>query len=151
MTRKRKYCPEEIIHICQEYISGQKTSSQLCLEHGLSKGKPPGLFWRWVANYRENGALAFDIQPGNQAYTSVFKKIVVEEYLEGCGSLLDMCVKYHIPSESLLNQWITLYNANRELRDYNPKREVYMAEARRKTTIEERKEIVEYCLEHNRE
>ena len=25
-----------------------------------------------------------------------------------------------------------------------------MAEARRKTTIEERKEIVEYCIEHNR-
>lgn len=151
MTRKRKYYPEQIIQICQEYISGQKTSSQLCLEHGLSNGKPPGLFWRWVANYRENGALAFDIQPGNQTYTSVFKKIVVEEYLEGCGSLLDMCVKYHIPSESLLKKWITLYNANRELRDYNPKREVYMAEARRKTTIEERKEIVEYCLEHNRD
>ena len=26
-----------------------------------------------------------------------------------------------------------------------------MAEARRKTTIEERKEIVEYCLSHNRD
>ena len=26
-----------------------------------------------------------------------------------------------------------------------------MAEARRKTTIEERKEIVEYCLQHNRD
>ena len=25
-----------------------------------------------------------------------------------------------------------------------------MAEARRKTSIEERKEIVEYCIEHNR-
>ena len=30
----------------------------------------------------------------------------------------------------------------------NPKREVYMAEARRKTTLEERKEIVEYCISH---
>ena len=42
------------------------------------------------------------------------------------------------------------YNANRELKDYNPKREVYMAEARRKTTIEERREIVEYCINHER-
>ncbi|USJ21605.1 transposase [Lactococcus formosensis] len=130
MTRKRKYYPEQIIQICQEYISGQKTASQLCLEHGLSKGKPPGLFWRGVANYRENGTLAFNIQSGNQAYTSVFKKIVVEEYLDGCGSLLDMCVKYHISSESLLQQWITLYNANRELRDYNPKREVRLGKQR---------------------
>ena len=43
-----------------------------------------------------------------------------------------------------------MYNANRELKDYNPKQEVYMAEARRKTTLEERKEIVDYCINHNR-
>ena len=40
---------------------------------------------------------------------------------------------------------------NREFKDYNPKREVYMAEARRKTTLEERKEIVNYCINHNRD
>ena len=34
--------------------------------------------------------------------------------------------------------------------DYDPKREVYMATARRKTTIEERKEIVRYCINHGR-
>lgn len=34
------------------------------------------------------------------------------------------------------------YKANRELTNYNPKREVYMAESRRKTTIEERRKIV---------
>ena len=43
-----------------------------------------------------------------------------------------------------------MYNANRELTDSYSKSEVYMAEARRKTTIEERKEIVAYCIEHNR-
>lgn len=44
-----------------------------------------------------------------------------------------------------------MYNANIELKDYNPKQEVYMAEARRKTTKEEREEIVEYCLNNNRD
>lgn len=34
--------------------------------------------------------------------------------------------------------------------DYDPKKEVYMTEARR-TSIEERKEIVDYCLKHNRD
>ena len=43
-----------------------------------------------------------------------------------------------------------MYNANIELKDYNPKQEVYMAKARRKTTIDERKEIVNHCIEHNR-
>ena len=41
------------------------------------------------------------------------------------------------------------YNANMELKDYEPKREVYMAEARRKTTLDERREIVDYCISHN--
>ena len=43
-----------------------------------------------------------------------------------------------------------MYNANIELKDYYPKQEVYMAKARRKTTIDERKEIVNHCIEHNR-
>lgn len=37
-----------------------------------------------------------------------------------------------------------MYNANIELKGYAPKREIYMAKARRKTTIDERKEIVSY-------
>ena len=53
-------------------------------------------------------------------------------------------------SRSVLQRWIKKYNADRELKDYSPKREVYMAEATRKTTLEERKEIVEYCVNHNR-
>ena len=43
-----------------------------------------------------------------------------------------------------------MYIANIELKDYNPKRGIYMAKARRKTTIDERKEIVNHCIEHNR-
>lgn len=34
-----------------------------------------------------------------------------------------------------LQQWILLYNANRELKDYAPKQEIYMAEARRKQPL----------------
>jgi len=42
-----------------------------------------------------------------------------------------------------------VYNSGRELRDYDPKPEVYAA-MRKKTTKEERKEIVAYCLEHGK-
>lgn len=149
MTRKRKYSPDQIIQICTDYLSGVKSSTQLCIENGLSNGKPPGLFWRWIAQYRKNGASAFAERSGNSTYTSEFKKMVVEEYITGCGSLTELCSKHKILSENTLLNWISLYNANSELKDYNPKGEVYMADARRKTTVEERKEIVEYCLSHN--
>jgi transposase-like protein len=148
MSRKRKYSAQQIIQICEDYLSGIKSASQLCIENGLSKGKPPGVFWNWIGRYCEHGASAFETTLGNHSYLAEFKIMVVEEYINGYGSLNELCAKHNIPAESILKNWISLYNANRELEDYNPKREVYMAEARRKTTLEERKEIVEYCLKH---
>ena len=73
----------------------------------------------------------------------------VEAVLYGDGSVDDIAAKYNISSRRVLSQWVVSYNANRELKDYVTKREVYMAEARRKTTVAERKEIVEYCIKHN--
>ncbi|ABX43570.1 transposase IS3/IS911 family protein [Lachnoclostridium phytofermentans ISDg] len=74
--------------------------------------------------------------------------MVVEEYIAGNGSLPELMAKYNICAVSSLARWISVYNSDMELKDYNPKQEVYMAEARRKVTIEERKEIVAYCIEH---
>ena len=145
-----KFTLEQIIDICEKYLSGQKTYSELSEEYPLKKGKPSGSFWRWITLYREKGAAAFTKATGNRSYTSEFKQMVVEEYLSGSGSMFDLCMKYDISNDALLSSWLNKYNANRVLKDYCPKPEVYMAEARRKTTIEERKEIVEYCIEHNR-
>ena len=76
--------------------------------------------------------------------------LCVEAVLSGKSSVNDIVAKYNISSEYVLRNWIKLYNTNKELKDYDPKREVYMADARRKTTLEERKEIVEYCIAHDR-
>ena len=77
--------------------------------------------------------------------------MVVEEYIAGGISAFELAAKYKLSGADVLLRWVSLYNANRELKDYSPKREVYMADARRKTTIEERKEIVAYCIEHGRD
>ena len=70
----------------------------------------------------------------------------VEAVLRGEGSVDDIVAKYNISDRKVLRCWIMQYNANMELKEYEPKREVYMAEAHRKTTLEERKEIVNYCI-----
>ena len=106
--------------------------------------------YKWVDKYKIWGSEAFISSSRNKAYTKEFKMQAVEEYLSGMSSVREIVAKYNISSKSLLERWILLYNANRELKDYTPKQEVYMADARRKTTIEERKEIVKYCIEHNR-
>ena len=69
----------------------------------------------------------------------------------GEGSVEEIVAKYNISSREVLRNWIKRYNANKELKDYDPKREAYMADARRKTTPDEGKEMVEYCIAHDKD
>ncbi len=142
---KSKYSPEFRAMVAQEYIDRSGSLHYLADKYQVGKST----IHKWVALFRVHGINAFVTQPGNKSYTKEFKITCVKEVVSGNGSPLDIASKYNI-NPTVLETWIKLYNANRELRDYCPKREVYMADAKRKTTVEERKEIVKYCIEHNR-
>ena len=147
-----KYSKDIIIKVCEDFLSGQFSEKELCDKYGIHYSHhSSSMISDWLPRYLNDGADAFVSIAGNNAYESSYKIAAVEEYIEGKGSLRTIAAKYGIPSKESLRKWVLEYNANRELKDYNPKREVYMAEARRKTTIEERKKIVEYCLSHNRD
>ena len=144
---KSKYSSEMRILIAQKYLDGKASSGELSNIYGI----PDKTIRRWAQRLKEQGVRAFFESNSNSHYSSEFKLMCVELYISGELSLDEIVAKYNISSDSVLRKWLKLYNANRELKDYDPKREVYMAEARRKTTIEERKEIVEYCLSHNKD
>ncbi|WP_167958903.1 helix-turn-helix domain-containing protein [Anaerosporobacter faecicola] len=148
-----KYTTEIRLAACKEYFDGKLSRREICQKYGIhfSESKRTSILDEWIIRYQELGANAFIKPNGNRTYYSEEKIRIVEEYLEGKGSLQSIAAKYGIPSKEALRKWVLMYNANRLLKDYDPKREVYMAEARRKTTIEERKKIVEYCLSHNRD
>ena len=142
---KPKFTPEQKIAIIKRYLSGEESSKGLATAHGLGTTTIKG----WIRRYQEQGDAGFFRDPSNVHYSTEFKIQCVEAVLRGEGSVESIAVKYNISSTSVLNRWIMKYNANMELKNYEPKREVYMAEARRKTTLEERKEIVEYCISHH--
>lgn len=142
---KSKHSPEFRAMVAQEYIDGVGSAYYLADKYQVGRAT----IQKWVALFRAHGIDAFVTQAGNKSYTKEFKLSCVEAVVSGKGSSVDIASQNNV-YPAILESWIKLYNANRELRDYCPKREVYMAEARRKTSIEERKEIVEYCIEHNR-
>ena len=142
---KSKFSPEERARIAQEYLDGKGSYEALGKKYGIEQTT----LIRWVKGYCHHGLESFITGDGNKTYTAEFKQRCVEMYLRGEGSLREICAKYNISHDRLLSDWVKKYTANKELRDYDPKREVYMAGARRKTTQEERKEIVVYCLEHD--
>lgn len=144
---KPKYSAEFKIEVAKAYLNGEGSYRSIAEKYGTSRQSVE----RWSLIFRLQGELGFIHGVGNKRYTSEFKRQCIDAVLAGSYSVDEAVVKYEISSHSVLRNWIKSYNANIELRDYNPKREVYMAEARRKTTIEERKEIVKYCLEHDRD
>ncbi len=152
MGRTYRYSVEDKINAVQDYLSGKKNCRQICEEIGMNYNQSRGGMIRtWAKKYVEFGEGAFYNKPYNKSYSADLKLQAIESYFSGEGSISDICIRYKIRSSSILRRWIKKYNANRELKDYCPKREVYMAEAKRKTTIDERKDIVKYCIEHNKD
>lgn len=144
---RTKFTPEDKIAIIQSFQSGEVPYSKLKEVYGMAADE----IYRWIDRYEAHGISAFARGVGNSKYTQEFKIQCVEEYLRGEGSLSQIVSKNNISSTCVLRNWIKRYNANKELKDYDPKREVYMADARRKTTLKERKEITEYCIAHDKD
>ena len=144
---KKKHSPEWMLARIEEYLSGEESYETIARANEINE-------WtlrQWVKKYLEYGAEAFVVRTGNAYYSKEFKRRCVEAVICGEGNVDDIVARNNISSKSVLQSWIKLYNANVELKDYDPKREVYMAEAKRKTTPEERKEIVEYCISHGKD
>ena len=149
MLRRAKYAVEAKVRAAERYLRGEASASAIAAEIGMGKYGDDKIR-EWAAAYRENGIEGFHLKKGNSNYTAEEKQQAVKEYLQGKGSLREISRKHHIPSSETLRQWIKVYNSNRELRDYNPRPEVYVA-MRKKTTKDERQEIVTYCLEHGKD
>ena len=143
---KSKFSPAEKIEVVNAYLSGDGSYAWLAQKYGVCHRT----IQDWVKKYLEHGETCFAPRIGYKTYSSEFKKQCVDAVLRGVGTVDDIVVKYNLSNRSLLIKWIMRYNANQELKDYDPKREVYMANARRKTTLAERREITEYCIAHDK-
>lgn len=148
MGRKSKYTIEEKVQAVLDYKNGIRGMTQICNDLGLHRS---GIdLYRWVKQYDKYGEIVFHPKERNKEYSREFKEMVVREYLDGKGSARDLCYKHDILSMATLLKWVNSYNSHEELKDYNPKGEIYMTKSR-KTTFEEKIEIVQYCLNHDKE
>ena len=143
---KSPYTPEFREKLSQLYLDGE-SSRELSMQYGIAAYT----IRKWALKYKEQGIEAFVNHVGNRAYSAAFKQHCVDLYLSGTLSIDEIVAKHRISANQVLWNWIKCYNETNLLKDYIPNREVYMAEAKRKTTFEERKEIVEYCLSHEKD
>ena len=147
MSRK-EYSVEEKVRVSERYLRKEASARELALEIGLgARGR--NRICEWAAIYEENGAEGFCLNKRRRKYSAKEKKKIVEEYLSGNGSLRSTARKNGIYHSEILRRWVKEYNSNKELRDSIPRQEMDVAMSK-KTTLEERCEIVAYCLEHGK-
>lgn len=144
MPRKSKFSYEVKLKAVKQYLNGE--ASFVSIAKSIGAGKTT--FRQWIYAFKDHGPEALKSHKYNQRYSKDFKFKCVAAYLSGEGSYDYLANKFGLRTAAQLKQWVIKYNSHQELKDYNPTPEAYMAN-RRKTTLEERKRIVEYCRDHH--
>ena len=150
--RQKFYSAETKIKACEDYLSGSYTMLEVCEKYGLTidkKRKKSLALLIWIAKYKKDGEAAF--RKKRKFYSAELKRNAVLDYLSGKYFLSEIMSKYDIAERSVLQDWIRCYNTNKELNDSRPVRssKIYMKKQIRKTTLGERKDIVNYCIQHD--
>lgn len=137
-----KISVEDKIYYCKQYLKGKLSQGQIARILQVNKISVQ----RWIMKYESMGTDAF-VKLGNKRYSKELKEQAVNDYLAGKGSLMGLCKKYGIHSSTQLSRWILLYNGHKELKASGTGGHSLMTKGR-KTTFEERIEIVQYCIAH---
>ncbi len=145
MGRKAKYSYEtkrEIVHRC---IAGESNPNHEASSTGISNET----IREWIARYESLGDSGLVSSSKNTNYSASFKQTAVLDYLNNEDSYLVICKKYGIRSTTQLRNWVMKYNGHEKLKASGTGGKPIMTKGR-KTTYEERIEIVEYCIAHQR-
>ncbi|MBU3146952.1 helix-turn-helix domain-containing protein [Clostridium sp. CF012] len=144
MGRKSIISDQQKIKAVTSYLNGKASMLSLCKKLQVHKSS----FQKWVIRYKSEGEAGLKHSNKNTAYTAEAKINIVNEYLDGHGSLNDLCIKYHISSNTVLCNWIKKYNGHENIKSSGVGGNCIMTNGR-KTSYYERIEIIKYCIENN--
>lgn len=144
MAFKHKFSYEEKIKILTEYQNVTYGFREICKVYNINQGS----LKNWIRLYETFGAAG--LQTGSKAseYSSEQKLAAVNDYLNGKLTIPEILKKYQIRSRTQLKRWIKKYNDHEELKSSGRGGKIIMTKGR-KTTFDERVEIVQYCIAHN--
>jgi transposase-like protein len=146
MPQKLRLPLEEKIKIAESCINGTSNKHECSEQYGLSWGTVQN----WIRLYESRGIDGLKPAVKARKYSTELKLQSVKEYLSGNGSLEYICKRYDISTQSMLRRWILRYNSHGDFKQPNSGGDIYMAKGRN-TTLEERIEIVSYCIANNKD
>ena len=141
--KRRVIDPEIIVNAIKDYLEGNTSKEAIAKRLGVYESTVR----QWIANYESMGTDAFN-HNGNKHYSKELKEQAINDYLSGKGTRIEICKKYKIMSTRQLYEWIKKYNGHVELKSFGTGGSIIMTKGR-KTTFDERVEIVQYCIAHD--
>lgn len=145
MGKRAKYSYEVKKEIVQRCITGKSSpyyeASKLRINDKTIR--------EWISLYESLGDSGLRKSSKNTSYSASLKQTAVLDYLNGEGSYRAICKKYGIRSTRQLRNWVIKYNGHEKLKASGTGGKPIMTKGR-KTTYEERIEIVEYCIAHRK-
>lgn len=144
MARKEKISAEVKIEFIEKYFNGEISVREIAKTLDLCISS----VWLWVQNYKIFGRNGLITKNKNKYYSSEVKYQAIAEYLSGMSSLADICVRYEITSSSILRKWIKNHLNGHNAVNVKYRGDCVMNKGR-KTTYEEKIEIVSFCISSN--
>lgn len=146
MGRKAKFSYEQKLNAVLDYENGKNSLKGIASKVGASRTTVR----EWYMIYQSQGELGLKEVHTNRHWNKEIKNLAVLEYLSGQGSLTDICKKFKISTTYILRQWIKVYNdSHKELKSTGSGGRKPMTKAK-KTTFEERIEIVQFCIANSK-
>lgn len=142
----REYSTDFKYEVVMAYITEAFKVKDICSMYKI----PKVTLYEWIDKYKCNGIEGLENSKEFKVYSKALKEAAVLDYLSGKYSQNEILRKYKISSRGVLGRWINKYNSHRELRD-TPKGSMDSMTKGRKTTFEERVEIVIFCLENEKD
>lgn len=135
------------LKVVKEYEEGGISCHKLAQKYGIDAK----CVRSWCRLYKEFGESVFTSNRANINYSAEFKRKVVASYLEGGKTYQAVAIAYGIFAPTTVRAWVMMYNNHEELTDSRPEGLFDMVKnTGRSTTLEERIQIVEYCMKNDK-
>lgn len=146
MAKKETYSAQEKYELILAFDSRKLPARDFKLHHGVA----PFTVYKWKYQYETYGIEGFQKAKGWKHYSEELKLAAIQDYLSGNYSLMEVIRKYEISNDSVLENWIKIYNCHREFKGTRKRTENSMTKGR-STKLEERIEIVKHCIENGKD
>lgn len=142
MRKNKRWTIEEKLEAVLKYLDGSSSKTTIAKQVGCH----PTVIGKWVSAYRQDGIQGLEKKRTKENYTPTFKKKLINEVQNGLTQV-EVMHKYNLSSSSLLALWIKEYTSG--IKPSSKGR--YFMDKGRKTTFEERLEIVRYAFENQKD